>query len=266
MAQVANHAYGSKELREGINPNPKNIETTAALAKRLKTAVPLVCHHVNWSGIFDPKLLPNKTKWRFSTKSKKVIDPPKDAFTLSVLSPTESRKLIQLCELYGFEDCGYPKNYRSNTRMITQDAALANKLYQRVRQCCPETYTFDNQTWRMCGLNERFRWCKYVKGQRFGVHCDANFTRSATEMSLYTLNIYLNDGEKEFAGGRTCFYNHKGGYGKKSNYELSVGVVAKPGLAVIFNQVPENIFHDGEEVTKGVKYLMRSDVMYRLEE
>merc|ERR1711997_220808 len=127
----------------------------------------------------------------------------------------------------GFEDCGYPKSYRSNTRMITEDAALANKLYQRVRQCCPETYTFDNQTWRICGLNERFRWCKYVKGQRFGTHCDANFMRSINEQSLYTLNIYLNDGEKDFAGGRTCFFDNAGGFSKHSNYKFTVGVVAK---------------------------------------
>merc|ERR1719420_1592801 len=118
MAQVGSNRHQSlKELREGINPNPKTIETTAAVAKRTKQAPGAVCHQVNWSGIFNPKLLPNKTKWRFNAKTQQ-IDPPKDAFTCSVLSPSESRKLIELCELYGFEDCGYPKDYRSNTRMI----------------------------------------------------------------------------------------------------------------------------------------------------
>jgi len=267
MAQVANNAHGSsKELHAGIYPDPKNIETTAALAKRTKSLVQSVCHNVNWSGIFDSKLLPNKTKWRFNAKAKENVDPPKDAFTISVLSPDECRKLVELCELYGFEDCGYPAHYRSNTRMITQDAALAAKLYERVQQCCPKEYTFNDQTWRICGLNERFRWCKYVKGERFGTHTDANFTRSETEQSLYTVNIYLNDGEKEFAGGRTRFYNYAGGKGKNANYEFTVGVAAKPGLALIFNHVPQDYFHDGEEVTQGTKYLMRSDVMYRLVE
>jgi len=39
--------------------------------------------------------------------------------------------------------------------------------------------------------------------------------------------------------------------------------VASSGLSLIFNQCPERIEHNGEEVTKGTKYLMRTDVMYK---
>eukprot|EP00483_Globobulimina_turgida_P005254 UN05264 len=112
----------------------------------------------------------------------------------------------------------------------------------------------------MCGLNERFRCCKYVKGQLFGMHCDARYFRHSKEKSFYTVNIYLNDGRKDFTGGRTCFFNPNK---KTYQYEMSAFVVASPGLALIFNQWPERIEHNGEVLTDGVKYLMRTDVMYK---
>ena len=99
-----------------------------------------------------------------------------------------------------------------------------------------------------------------MQGQRFQRHCDARFSRKATEKSFYTVNVYLNDGRKEFEGGRTCFFNPNT---KTGRWEISVGVVASPGLSLMFNQYPDRIEHNGEEVTKGVKYLMRTDVMYK---
>jgi len=44
---------------------------------------------------------------------------------------------------------------------------------------------------------------------------------------------------------------------------MSVGVMATPGLSLMFNQYPDKLEHNGEEVKKGIKYLMRTDVMYR---
>ena len=259
MAQEEKKDNNDK-IRNGIFPDPNKIETTKALSKRTRTMVHHVVHHLNWSGIFDKKLLPDKPKWKYNPKSKKSVEKGKDAWTIEIFSPTECKKLIELCELYGFEDCGYPKGYRSNTRLITEDKALANKLYERIKECCPKRYENDDTLWEICGLNERFRWCKYIKGQRFGTHCDARYVRDRYEKSFYTVNVYLNDGKKDFKGGRTCFFNPNP---KTMEFEMSVGVVATPGLSLMFNQWPERIEHNGEEVTDGVKYLMRTDVMYK---
>merc|ERR1719189_2268573 len=163
----------AKELRAQIYP--KSIETTAALAKRLKSPVQSVWHDTNWAGLFDHKILPDHSNWRYNPKSRVPVEKGKDAWTIELLSPAESAKCVELCEMRGFEDCGYPQHYRSNTRMITTDPGLAEVLYQRIKACCPQTYECDNEIWEICGLNERFRWCKYVKNQRFGVHCDAVF-------------------------------------------------------------------------------------------
>merc|ERR1719356_2123 len=251
-------ALNTYELRQQIFP--KKVETTAALAKRQKCPVHAVSHDTNWFGLLDPQILPPKTKWQYNADARTMVEKGKDAWTIELLSPTESAKCVELCEMYGFEGCGYPEHYRSNTRMITTDPALAEVLYQRIKACCPQTYECEGAQWEICGLNERFRWCKYVKGQKFGIHTDAVFQRSLSEKSFYTVNIYLNSGERDFQGGRTCFYDmKKNGRG----FDFTVGVRATPGLALMFNQYPDQIYHDGEKVESGTKYLMRTDVMYR---
>eukprot|EP00486_Rosalina_sp_Unknown_P003974 CAMPEP_0201569532 /NCGR_PEP_ID=MMETSP0190_2-20130828/11263_1 /ASSEMBLY_ACC=CAM_ASM_000263 /TAXON_ID=37353 /ORGANISM="Rosalina sp." /LENGTH=165 /DNA_ID=CAMNT_0047991939 /DNA_START=13 /DNA_END=507 /DNA_ORIENTATION=- len=133
--------------RNGIFPDPNKIETTMALSKRTGRAVQSVVHNVDWSGLFDPKLLPNITQWKFNPKSKQEVEKGKDAWTIEIFSPAESKKLVELCEIYGFEDCGYPKEYRSNTRLITEDKGLADGLYQRIKACCPKYYENDDTKW-----------------------------------------------------------------------------------------------------------------------
>lgn len=59
---------------------------------------------------------------------------------------------------------------------------------------------------------------------------------------LLTFMIYLNEG---YTGGETRFE--------------SVSVAGKPGMALVFEH---ELLHEGAEVTAGVKYVLRSDVMY----
>ena len=130
---------------------------------------------------------------------------------------------------------------RNNTRVIFDDDELAAMLYERVRDKLPETL----MGWQVCGANERLRCYRYEPGQRFGAHFDGSYQRSDSERSLLTFMIYLNGG---FEGGATTFL------------ELGEAVVPKPGLALLF-QHP--ILHEGSEVTAGIKYAIRSDIMYR---
>jgi len=57
--------------------------------------------------------------------------------------------------------------------------------------------------------------------------------------------VYLNEG---FEGGETLFLQPK------------TVIVPRTGMALFF-QHP--ILHEGCELTRGVKYVLRSDVMYR---
>lgn len=130
---------------------------------------------------------------------------------------------------------------RNNTRVIFDDAALAADLFSRVRAHLPE----ELMGMRAVGANERFRCYRYDVGQRFAPHLDGSFVRDAQERSLLTFMVYLNEG---FEGGETAFL------------DLDRVIVPRAGSALFF-QHP--IPHEGCTVTRGVKYAIRTDVMYR---
>lgn len=75
------------------------------------------------------------------------------------------------------------------------------------------------------------------------VRVDAPFRRGNGEMSLFTFMIYLNDG---YGGGATAFHN-------------SVEIAGERGMALLFEH---GLMHQGAEVMHGVKYALRSDIMY----
>jgi prolyl 4-hydroxylase len=130
---------------------------------------------------------------------------------------------------------------RNNERVMFDDAQLAATLFERVRETLPR----DIDGRAPVGANERLRCYRYQEGQRFKPHFDGAFTRSAHEKSEVTLMVYLNDG---FEGGETAFL------------DLEQRVVPRRGMALLFTHC---VLHEGCEVTRGVKYVVRSDVMYR---
>ncbi len=93
----------------------------------------------------------------------------------SFLSPAECDALIARGEDAGFRgaDSDYPPSYRNNERLVMDDAALAEQFAQRLRaRVPPETLQQDDDgvLWRMRGVNERLRWCRYRPGQAFHIH------------------------------------------------------------------------------------------------
>ena len=68
--------------------------------------------------------------------------------------------------------------------------------------------------------------------------------RNEFEASYFTFMIYLND---DYEGGQTTF-NH-------------VTIEPKQGTALIFQH---DLEHEGKAVTQGIKYVLRTDIMYQL--
>jgi hypothetical protein len=97
-------------------------------------------------------------------------------------------------------------------------------------------------------LNELFRLYRYVPGQRFKPHLDGNHRRSNREISHFTFMAYLNDGA---GGGETRFYS--------DDKSLRFAVQPQRGAALVFLH---GQLHEGAEVVSGMKYVLRSDVMY----
>eukprot|EP01127_Copromyxa_protea_P003178 TRINITY_DN13037_c0_g1_i1.p1 TRINITY_DN13037_c0_g1~~TRINITY_DN13037_c0_g1_i1.p1 ORF type:complete len:215 (-),score=23.39 TRINITY_DN13037_c0_g1_i1:36-680(-) len=169
----------------------------------------------------------------------------------NVLTKEECDALIQMTEDEGYESLEreYDPNYRSNTRVMCQQPVLAAEIFKRVESLLPQEFTSGGDTWKLLGLNDMFRFCRYIPGQKFQGHEDSYFRRNSKERSFYTFMIYLNGG---FTGGRTRFITRGG--------ELLYGLQARPGMVLCFQH---DIFHDGEELDSGSKYLMRSDVMFQ---
>ncbi|MDC0669076.1 2OG-Fe(II) oxygenase family protein [Nannocystis radixulma] len=132
---------------------------------------------------------------------------------------------------------------RNNTRVILDDEARAARLWQRLAPFVPER----QDRWRAVGLNERFRFYRYEPGQYFRWHRDGSYFRDTREHSLLTFMIYL---DAEFTGGSTDF---------DPDGEV-LRVTPARGMALLFEHP---IRHQGAPVLRGVKHVLRSDVMYR---
>jgi predicted 2-oxoglutarate/Fe(II)-dependent dioxygenase YbiX len=129
---------------------------------------------------------------------------------------------------------------RNNTRVMFDDAPLAQRLFEAVRSTLP---ALPGRT--PVGANERLRCYRYEAGQYFAPHFDGAFMRSRQERSLLTFIVYLNECE---AGGETGLL------------DLDCAVAPKAGRALLFNH---HLLHEGARVHRGLKYALRSDLMYR---
>ena len=87
---------------------------------------------------------------------------------------------------------------------------------------------------------------KYLPGEQFRRHEDFAYEWSETRRTFYTVLFYLNN---EYTGGETTFDHNQ--------------VVPETGLAVIF---PHELYHSGNMVETGIKYAMRSDVVFAVPE
>jgi len=181
-----------------------------------------------------------------------------EVYTCQLFSEEECTKLLAAAEEKGFGGTNYPKSYRGNLRLIAHDSSLADMVYERIKAVVPPEVRLPHDpddVWEAYGLNPCWRLAKYHPGDRFQGHCDAAFAKEHNkDMSMFTVNVYLNDVED---GGSTRFY-----FGKEKEPDFSVA--PKAGLCLLFRQPPgKSYYHDGEQLGSGLKYLIRSDVMYR---
>jgi len=168
-------------------------------------------------------------------------------------------QLIQHAENLGFDDAlittddGQQRieEIRNNNRVITDDLGLMNEIWSLIKPHIPSEYEGRS----LVGLNERLRFYRYDPGQKFDWHQDGYFERDNGERSMFTFMIYLNEG---FEGGGTTFSDvfYKRYAGKPFT---DFTVIPKIGSALLFYHP---VSHRGDELIKGRKYVLRTDVMY----
>ncbi|MES2889625.1 MAG: 2OG-Fe(II) oxygenase [Pseudomonadota bacterium] len=169
------------------------------------------------------------------------------AFTIEdFLSGDECSELIRHSESLGYSEAAIQtedgqrlvKDARNNDRVIFDDEPLAQKLYHRAQALLPA----ELDGWAPSGFNQRFRFYRYEKQQQFTWHQDGTVRLGEDEESFLTFMVYLNEG---FDGGSTDF-------GWESIQPVT-------GMALVF---PHRLRHRGAVVNGGVKYILRTDVLY----
>jgi len=175
-------------------------------------------------------------------------------------SDEDCDKTVALAESIGFGDAPVSgpggaiinKRMRDNERVIHDSPGLAAEIWPKLHPFVSELKT---AVWTPVGLNERFRFYRYEKEQFFDWHFDGAYQRSGREASRLTVLIYLSDG---FTGGTTDFCFKAG---VLRDDDPIVTVVPEKGMALVFTH---NVLHRGAPVTSGRKYVLRSDVMFRM--
>lgn len=168
------------------------------------------------------------------------------AFTIEgFLAPGECEQLIALAEDAGFSAAAVRTtgrqqsmpSVRNNDRTLVESPRWVDLLWRRLSLI--DVPKLDGASPLM--LPKDLRFYRYSTGQRFKMHKDGPWTENGL-ISKLTLLIYLND---NFAGGSTVFHDFV--------------VTPAKGSALIFIH---DTWHEGAAVTRGSKYVLRSDVLY----
>lgn len=186
-----------------------------------------------------------KVEKKWDSKDVKVTDikdklenKKNPAFLISnVLTKEETKLLIDASENLGFQDAKeYCHLYRTrlNDRLMSDDSAFTDLVWSRVQDVLPQTYEIEiykghKETWKLKGLNARWRYCKYQKGHYFGRHIDGGYQKDNYNCSFFTFMLYLNsplDGDYE--GGSTNFFDGNG--------KVCFEVKPEAGMAIVFPQ------------------------------
>jgi hypothetical protein len=169
-----------------------------------------------------------------------IID-GKQMFLLDdIYTEEECKKFIEMLDKEEeLEDIDRGFSFYKRNILISQE--WADKVWKRIENL------FDLSIRSKLYVNDHFRFSKYSEGQFFGIHTDGINQDSKGGRSVMTLNVFLND---TFEGGETDFLD--------MSKTLRVTAVPKPGRGAIFDRY---IYHRGNVVRGGFKYLLRSDIM-----
>jgi 2OG-Fe(II) oxygenase superfamily len=102
------------------------------------------------------------------------------------------------------------------------------------------------------GCNPNLRLYKYTKGHSFGKHVDESVALPDGSRTRLTALVYLSNCQ----GGATRFYDPRGS-GVAVSFQPTVGAL------LLHLHGDDCLEHEGDMVTGGTKYVLRTDVAYR---
>ncbi|XP_043716591.1 uncharacterized protein LOC122664709 [Telopea speciosissima] len=185
----------------------------------------------------------------------------------------ESMAFIKAAESIGFLHQGSlgptkGEAFRDNDRVSVNDPVLAETIWESGLRIIFSDIKIRGKV--AVGLNPNIRFYRYKVGQRFGRHIDESVDLADGCRTHYTLLIYLSGGvrqkgnshlgsnqdssEDSLVGGETVFYDYRRG--------IAAEVAPVEGTALLHIHGDKCMLHEARNVTKGVKYVFRSDVAF----
>lgn len=143
---------------------------------------------------------------------------------------------------------------RVNDRTLFDDPVAAQEMWDYLKLVLLQEDYEDNVIQSLFatakGLNPQLRIYRYLPGHYFGKHYDES-VKVGKNYTKWTLLIYLT-GDEEFQGGGTIFYPTKEG----------INIHPSKGMALLHKHGDDCLIHEAELVKKGVKWVLRSDVIF----
>lgn len=210
------------------------------------------------------------------------IDSVPGAFQLlNVTSNQECRNLIDISESVGYQQdaaVSLPRSVRHNDSFTwIVDTQTTSLIWQRCASLINSKVSlFDGK--KALGLNARFRFYRYQTGDYFSPHTDGSWPGSeiidgelvtnayADRWSQLTFLLFLSD---DYEGGSTEFFidRNKSGFPAPNLDQADIIPVKTPTGAVLcfpHGMHPLHCLHSSEPISSGVKYIIRSDVLFEL--
>ncbi|WP_350431533.1 2OG-Fe(II) oxygenase [Shewanella sp. H8] len=214
--------------------------------------------------------------------SKKMLAEVPGAFQLlNVLSADECKRLISASETMGFlpdAAVSLPRHVRHNDSLTwVVDNATEQVIWNRVKSLMDDNLgIFGGKA--ALGLNNRFRFYRYNQGDFFKPHSDGSWPGSQVidgelvrdafgdRYSLLTFLILLTD---DFEGGATRFLVNADNPdlpAKHGDNVKTVDVRTPAGSVLCFphGMHPLHCIHSSEPIYQGIKYIIRTDVLFEL--
>ena len=184
------------------------------------------------------------------------------AFVLGdVLSRHECEQIVNLSSAMG-----YRRSIRMNEQCVwIADDSLWTPIWQRLAHLMPEV-----NGRAAVSMNQRWRCYRYGPGEDFSKHHDGAWLGSGIDesgrfvrdfwhgerLSQVTLLLYLADTD-DYEGGATTFFEPDG------VEVLGSARVAQGGALCFFHgEHPLSPLHEGSRVLRGVKHVVRTDILY----
>eukprot|EP00873_Tetraselmis_striata_P001712 jgi/Tetstr1/421976/TSEL_001222.t1 len=172
-------------------------------------------------------------------------------------------------------------------------AQAAEYAVRRMKRCAFDSPAYVDELWaatglgdlletvdlgvegQLVGLNPALRGYRYDVGDRFGRHYDGSHAVADPRggggalQTEYTLLVYL--GDEQLEGGETGGRAGEGGEGDEAldvpvDDMEELAVAPRPGMLLLHRHGDACLLHEGRRVTAGAKYILRTDLVFRVPE